>query len=163
MNEDKIQWVSPQDIHFISREKFATDPTGQVLAGDWDDLSLVFEQLDFYQAFIAVVYRIHNWYGTPFFQQTLAQIQAGQLAWGCRTEAELQARLQTFEELYREVKTTGRMPHRPHDPLSVNIGRHGDLLLNEGEYWLAIAKLLGLSRIPILIAGRHAQWVQFKH
>ncbi|HXV99379.1 MAG TPA: class I SAM-dependent methyltransferase, partial [Anaerolineae bacterium] len=130
---------------------------------DWDDLSLVFERLEFYQAFIAVVYRIQNWYGTPFFQQTVAQLKAGQEAWGCRTEAELQARLQTFEELYREVKTTGRMPHQPHDPLSVNIGRHGDLLLNKGEHWLAIAKLLGLSRIPILIAGRHEQWVQFKH
>jgi 2-polyprenyl-3-methyl-5-hydroxy-6-metoxy-1,4-benzoquinol methylase len=161
--EGKIHWVSPKEIRWVSREKFTSDKTGQVLDGDWDDLSLPFEQLDFYQAFMAVVYEIYTWSQTPFFQRTLSRLKAGQVEWGCRTKDELQARLHTFDKLYRKVRAADRMTHYRRDPLSVNIGRHGDLLLNEGEHWLAIAKILDLPRVPIVIAGRHRQWVEFKH
>lgn len=51
--------------------------------------------------------------------------------------------------------------HNRHQ-VSVNIGRHGDLLFNDGGHRLTIAKLLNVPRIPITIFARHRQWVDFK-
>ncbi|MCL4300664.1 MAG: class I SAM-dependent methyltransferase [Anaerolineae bacterium] len=160
--EGKVKWVSPQEIRFVSQNKFDANTSGQVIAGDWDDLSIPFAHLEFYRAFVAVVYQIYTWPETPFYRQTLAQLEAGEAAWGCRTEAELQARLRKLDRLFQHVTAVDRLAHHPKDPLSVNIGRHGDMLLNQGEHRLAIAKVLELPRIPVIITGRHPQWVQFK-
>jgi cyclopropane fatty-acyl-phospholipid synthase-like methyltransferase len=48
------------------------------------------------------------------------------------------------------------------DEVAVNIGRHGDLLFNNGAHRLCIAKLLNLPQIPIKITVRHRQWIEFK-
>ena len=48
------------------------------------------------------------------------------------------------------------------DEITVNVGRDGDLLFNNGGHRLAIVKLLGIPRIPIKITVRHPQWAKFR-
>ena len=161
--QKKIYWVSPKDIHFVSRGKISIAEIGKVLDGDWDGLSLPFEQSDFYQALVSVFRNGRTWSETPFFQRTLSKIKLGHVEWECHTEEQFRVRLQTVEDLYQETDKLGYIPSRYQAPaISVNIGRHGDLLLNGGESWLGLAKLLKLSRIPIIIVARHHQWVEFK-
>jgi SAM-dependent methyltransferase len=57
----------------------------------------------------------------------------------------------------------GQISYHNKDPvISINIGREGDLLLNEGQSYLAMAKLLELPHIPVNIIVRHSQWVKFR-
>jgi hypothetical protein len=163
--EFRTHWVSPDVIRFVSQKQFPADrlKIGKVLDGEWDDLNLFFEQLDFYQAFVAVTRNGQNWSDTSFFQRVLSEIRSGHTIWGCRTEDEFRTRLQALERLYDKVSDLGRFPDNNGTPvISVNIGRHGDLLLNDGQDWLAVAKILELRRIPIVIVARHRQWVEFK-
>ncbi|MFX0136248.1 MAG: class I SAM-dependent methyltransferase [Candidatus Hodarchaeota archaeon] len=48
------------------------------------------------------------------------------------------------------------------DEVSINIGRNGDLLFNDGVYKLSQAKLLKFPTIPVRIVVRHPKWVKFK-
>jgi hypothetical protein len=49
-----------------------------------------------------------------------------------------------------------------YDEVTVNIGRDGDLLFNDGRHRLTMAKIAGLREIPVRIVVRHAQWMEFK-
>ena len=163
--QHKTHRISPDDIRFVSRRKFPIDRgIGKVLDGDWDDLNLSIEQLDFYQAFVTVSRNGQAWSETPFFQRVLSEIKSGYESWGCRTEDEFRARLQALENSYRQISELGYIVNDNGDQVSVsvNIGRHGDLLLNDEPHWLTFAKLLDLPYIPITIAVRHRQWDEFK-
>lgn len=162
--EYKVHWVSPRDIRFVGRKAFVPnrDNIGQILGGNWDELNVRFEQRDFYQAFTAVNSNESSWSETPFFRRVLSEMKAGYLKWDCRTEKEFRARLHTLEDLYREMSEKGYIPNHNRDQISVNIGRHGDLLFNDGQHRLTFAKRLDLPKIPIIIVARHSEWVKFK-
>jgi hypothetical protein len=160
--EFRSHWVSTTDIRLISGEQLGHKCIGEVRDGDWDLQAQPFEELDFYQAFVAVSGDGCIWRETPFFQRVVSEINAGLLKWGCRTEDEFVARLQYLEEVYREMGRLGYVPNHNQDQVSVNIGRHGDLLFNDGRHRLTFAKLLGIPRLPITIVARHPQWVKFK-
>ena len=46
--------------------------------------------------------------------------------------------------------------------LGVNIGRDGDILLNDGAPILTIAKILGIKEIAAEIRVIHKEWAKFK-
>ena len=49
------------------------------------------------------------------------------------------------------------------EDVTVSVGRHGDLLFSgEGAHRLAIARLLGVSPVPVKIAVRHTEWAKFR-
>jgi len=43
------------------------------------------------------------------------------------------------------------------------VGRNGEVLLEDGIHRLSIAKILGMTEIPVIITKRHRQWVEFKN
>jgi hypothetical protein len=47
--------------------------------------------------------------------------------------------------------------------ITVNIGRNGHYLFQDGRHRLAIAKMLGIPHVPVKVLVRHAQWVEFRH
>jgi len=53
-------------------------------------------------------------------------------------------------------------PKMGKEGITINIGRYGDLLLNEGIFELSKAKLKKTSLIPIKITVRHSNWAKFK-
>jgi len=176
LDVDKVCWVSPQRItHCSLREFWLPGFKGRVIGGDWDRLEKRFEDLDIYVAFKQVCTEGKDWTETVFYQRFLDAIRGGQLLWGCKDQLDLDQRCKYLESLFDRIRREGYKSQREllslqntHDPLratdevGVNIGRHGDLLFNEGAHRLAIAKLVGIQRIPVNITVRHPEWMKFR-
>lgn len=47
------------------------------------------------------------------------------------------------------------------DEVMVDIGRNGELLYVDGKHRLCIARLLGLKEIPVTVAYRHREWMEY--
>lgn len=88
-------------------------------------------------------------------------------------------RLDRVDELFEFIRSNGYKTQREledeaaiplkqstfpcpeHYEIDVNIGRSGELFFNfNGRHRLAIAKLLGLDRVPVRIFARHFEWQQ---
>lgn len=173
---DKIPLVAPRRIEYCSLRGFSIyDFKGQVLGGDWDRLEKRFEDLDVYHAFREVCLEGRPWQETTFYQWHLGIINKGYIRWGCKDQSELDRRCKELELLFTRIRQDGYRSQRAllasrgiHDPLSVHaevtisIGRHGDLLFSDGAHRLAIAKLLGIPSIPVVVAVRHEEWMDFR-
>ena len=116
-----------------------------------------------------------DWEDTFFYRQTLDEIRNGRFWAGCKSKADFDRRCEDFDALFQNVKNAGykpqseilseentRNPMQLEDEITVNVGRNGDLLFNNGAHRLAVAKLLGVQKIPIKITVRHPQWVDFR-
>lgn len=160
--EYRTYFVSPHNISFLCSKKFFPSPNPRVIDGDWDELRLTFNDLDIYQSFASVVQKKCNWSETPLFQRMLREMESARHKRVCRSEKEILSQLQYFESIYNDMRELGYINKHNYDQISVAVGRHGDLLLNNGRVRLAIAKLLGIPHVPVTIVARHPEWVKFK-
>lgn len=92
----------------------------------------------------------------------------------CRTAADVRRRCRRLDDLYEAMDREGYRSERERlgsDPevgfrhclrheMTVDVGRDGDLLLVCGKHRLAIAKLLGLERVPVVFLVRHGAWMR---
>jgi hypothetical protein len=173
---DKIYWVEPERIRYSSLLEFNIyKDKGQAIGGDWDRLEKQFEHLDVYIAFRERFMEGEDWEDTFFYQQTLDDIANGRFLVGCKSKADFDKRCEDFDVLFQNIKNVGYKPQSEvlfeentrnlmqlEDEITVNVGRNGDLIFNNGAHRLAIAKLLGVQKIPIKITVRHPQWVDFR-
>lgn len=173
---DKVCWVPPQRIIYCSSREFSVcDLKGHVIPGDWDRLEKKFDDLDIYVAFKQVCLEGQDWSETIFYQRVVDMLGRGQVLWGCKERSDLDQRCEDLESLFHRIRCEGYKSQRElllsqqiNDPLqaqhevTVSIGRYGDLLFSDGAHRLAIAKLLGIQRIPVRIAVRHPEWMSFR-
>jgi len=148
-------------------EKF--ENIGVVESGDWDiDGRIKFEDSE---SFLALKDHFEN--GTPlmetsFYRKILARTEKGEILWGCHNIDELFQRCNDIDKLYHSIKNRGYMSQKELgnsaylDEVTINIGRDGEILFEDGHHRLAIAKLLKLDGIPVIITKRHSEWVKFK-
>jgi hypothetical protein len=134
------------------------------MGGNWDDLRLPFEDSDLYRGFLAVYIREHPQSETLLERRNFFRNQLKDVSGACQCENEFQELLRKIKPFfYKEVGELGQISNHNKDPvISINIGREGDLLLNEGQPYLAMAKLLDLPQIPVTITVRHSQWSKFR-
>ena len=171
---DKIFWINPKKIQYISLKEFDIfNYKGRIIGGDWDLLDRPFDELDVYVAFKERFIEGKKWETTLFYQRIIHEIENGKYAWDCKNNIDFDKRLKKIELLYENIKTNGYKsqqelfsdnpnPIKLEDEIAVNIGRHGDLLFNNGAHRLAIAKLLNLPQIQIKITVRHPKWVEIR-
>jgi 2-polyprenyl-3-methyl-5-hydroxy-6-metoxy-1,4-benzoquinol methylase len=173
---NKVCWVSPQRITYSSFREFELQEfKGRVIGGNWDRLEKRFEDLDVYVAFKQVFVDGRGWRQTVYYQRILDRISRGRLPWGWKDQSDLDRRCKDLESLFHEIRLKGYRTqreilllqdsyHTPNaeDEVTVNIGRHGDLLFSDGAHRLAIAKLLDIQKIPVKIAVRHPEWTRFR-
>jgi hypothetical protein len=173
---DKTVWVSPESITYRTpRNLKARDCRGRVMGGDWDRLDERFEDHDAYLAFKQVCIEGKDWPQTAYYQRRIDILDRGGILWHSRDESELYRWCQGRESLYETIRREGYKsqpdlmasegindPVQAADEVTVSIGRHGDLLFSEGKHRLAIAKVVGVERIPVRIAARHAEWERFR-
>jgi hypothetical protein len=171
---NKVLWVSPRSIVFCSLREFNVhDYKGRVVPGDWDRLEKRFEDLDIYVALKQVCVEGRDWSDTVFYQRSLRRLHEGEVLWGCKDEHDLDQRCKSVEALFDSIACSGYKcqrdlallghsvdPLKREDEVAVSVGRHGDLMFCNGAHRLAIAKLLGIERIPVRIAVRHPQWMR---
>jgi hypothetical protein len=176
LDVDRMHWVSPQRITYCSLREFSmNDFKGRVIGGDWDLLEKSFERLDINVALRQVCVEGQDWPGTAFYRRLVDKLDGGEVLWGCRDKSDLDRRCERLESLFETIaregyKSQGDLlvsrqindPVHAMDEVTVSVGRYGDLLFSNGAHRLAMAKILGLERIPVTIAVRHPEWVYFR-
>jgi len=163
---------------------------GSVRGGDWDlpceigDGILYSNKIS--DTFIYKSFRNHflnnvPWSDTELIKILKKELQNGSVYWhGCSTEAELDARCNKMDILYNKLRSDGYKTqrqlqgHRPSakepfgflneyvEEVTVDIGRDGELLLNDSKHRLIIAQLIGITRIPVTVLTRHKKWMEYR-
>lgn len=106
---------------------------------------------------------------TEAYREMAAGVQAGDevRARGCKTIGEVDRRFEELISLYRSIENDGyrtqlQLGRPPIDEITVCIGRTGRmLLLRYGHHRLSIAKVLGLTRVPVRVRGVHPGWLTY--
>lgn len=176
-------WVAPGLIQYSYVEgSHDWRDHGMVVGGNWD---LSIERFD--ERRVPMAIREHFVEGRPWCQTTLYCQHAALLegrwdpTWGKKPSklyrrvtsvAKLDERLAMVDELYKSICERGYISEKELQPtdsidgevheITVRIGRHGDLLFQDGEHRLAIAKILNVPQVCVRITARHPQWVQFR-
>lgn len=150
---------------------------GCVIGGDWDISPHRFAELAVHQAIQARVHHNTPWSDTVFFQECCQEIASGRVLWGCRDVVGLNHRFAQLDELIDNMRKQGYLPGfastlKGEDPgrlskhpqlseeITVNVGRDGSLLFQDGRHRLAIAQALRVPAVTIKILVRHPLWCQ---
>lgn len=169
-------WVDPRDIRLAcvwGPERYRKfHDRGLVVDGSWDTDVEAFESLDVYRGLREHFVEGRPWDETDYYQRVRAQVLGGHHKRGMTTADDVDARCAELDRLYRRIRDDGyrtldRVSDRPlpwtgpEDEVSVRIGREGDLLFEDGRHRLAMAKILGVERIPVKVTVRHRAWFDF--
>lgn len=89
-------------------------------------------------------------------------------------EANARARLSSLDDLYHSIQHEGYSTQRKLDgdsvladartdiaerhEVMVNVGRTGELILEDGRHRFSIARIAGIRRIPVRVFVRHRRW-----
>jgi 2-polyprenyl-3-methyl-5-hydroxy-6-metoxy-1,4-benzoquinol methylase len=189
---DKVYWINPArivdhtnytggDERKLPKDRvFDHDKDrGKVSGGSWDISDYEFDDLEVVQAIYARIRKGTPWRDTPFYASILRDLAEGRPAgWQIESEADLVNHCEYVDALidsirsqgYRlnsEVVLTGERKGISGHPryareVSVNISRSGQYLFQDGRHRLAVAKALGVERIPVKVLVRHQQWSEFR-
>ncbi|MFU8869680.1 hypothetical protein [Natronococcus sp.] len=156
---------------------------GSVRDGDWDrpdpnaKLPYEFCERPIYQIFHARFEEGKAWEEIDGIQRRLRSVENGKSTWrNCTSREDVFRRCAYCDALYESLRTEGCRTQRELGPrdrepgfmpamgeeILVDVGRNGELLHVGGMHRLAIAKLLGLSEIPVAFLVRHAEWMEYR-
>lgn len=160
MNIDwkKVYKLNPNLIRYgtIIQFKHNEDEIYKVLDGDWD------QEIRFFEDYEVTV-------------TTRALLQENQdiLLYPTLSLEERKIYTERLKIYFEDIKKNGyklqkELPpdiiwfqETKDDEIMVAVDRHGHLLALNGWHRLVIAKILGLKEVPVLIAVRHKDWVDF--
>ncbi|MCK4527624.1 hypothetical protein KAW18_09660 [candidate division WOR-3 bacterium] len=155
VNTDRIEYAVKEGFDIYHYK-------GRVLSGDWDKDTVRFEDLDFFKSYHKKVENNIPWSETGYYKRVLEQIKTGEVKWGCKDKEELDERCSKLDEIFNDMKCKGYKEGWNENEISVNIGRDGEILFNNGRHRLTFAKLLNIEKVPVRITIRHTEWVEFK-
>lgn len=84
---------------------------------------------------------------------------------GCRNRTEVDRWFMELYRIYDDMRTHGyrtqlQLRRPPVDEINICIGRDGQpLLIRHGNHRLSMAKVLGLTCVPVVVRGVHPRWV----
>lgn len=162
--KDKIIWVDVQAIQkALANEKLRQYAFTRIMDGDWD--------LETRNAISQKVLGIEEhyiegipWRETALFKYYEKRFQNELLILRCKDLDELEVKYNTtINDLYENIKTEGYRLPTPENPdidiIYVYIGRQGEILFSgNGNHRLAIARILGIDKIPVTVKARHKHW-----
>ena len=148
---------------------------GRVVDGDWDLQNRKFNELDFFRSYEERTLKGTKWEELPYYRRVLWQIENGDNKWGCQNKQDLDERCRKLDSIFYDMKQNGYKSRemqrkelrkgerlKEDDEISVNIGRHGELIFNNGRHRLALAKIARIKEVPVTITIRHSEWEEFK-
>ena len=170
---NNIYWIDPMKIKYSSIKEFSKKHHGNIIDGDWDKLEKIFEKLYVFNAIKERYIDGKEWKDTEYYKQLSKIIEEGKFYWGCRNKSELDKRFDNLDKIYLEMKKHGYktqkqlLSENPNDnsltemdEISVNIGRNGDLIFNDGAHRLSMIKILKVDKVPVRIAVVHPLFIQ---
>lgn len=180
VDRSRLLWVDPARIRrannpgfFVRRENICP-----VIGGDWDTELPAFESIFPYHSFESHYLDGVPWEDTDMFEFAMDLVRSGHLWGGCESRAEVEARFAELDRLYEDIRRGGYKTQRellreegrapfaaggergPPElyEVTVDIGRDGSFIFEDGRHRLAMAKFLGLESIPVRVLVRHAEW-----
>lgn len=147
----------------LDRGVFREDENGilRILSLDWDDgPNYTFEELLEYQAIKDHIDQKITWKNSQFCKRNIDYIKSGFENRGINDISKfLEQRPSEIDRLIRSIKEHGVRPRGVlHyngefiDNISINVNRMGQPLFNNrGHHRLAIAKCLGVARVPVRV------------
>lgn len=167
-----VRWADPERVNLIyggADTKDVARLRGAVLDGDWDTPHRVaFMDLDVSKAIEQRFLHAVPWEQTEYYDRVVRSIEQGVQKWGCRDEADFRSRLDTLDALYEDMRDNGYRSQaelgmkNPSDEVRVAVRRDGRLLFIDGRHRLAMARVLGMERIPVNVVARHQEWMHFR-
>ncbi|WP_292309315.1 hypothetical protein [Marivita sp.] len=143
--------------------------SGMVLAGDWDQRT---EPIDESWKIAACLAHFRDgvaWEETGIYDRMHEMVKTRGQFDSCRTMEDIVARYQTIDALYADILKNGyrdETVHRLGSPrlpegVYVHLDRHGDPIFGAiGNHRLAIARALGLTRIPAQLGVVHPDAIE---
>lgn len=175
LSDHKVYWIDPHEIVYATPGKAFDifEYKGRVIGGNWDRLIHRFDELSIYISYKERLSKGTSWKELPYYQDILDLIAMRIPVWGCKSREDLDRRCLLLDKLFEDIKQNGYktqavLQKEKHtildleDEITVNIGRHGDLLFCNGRHRLTIAKIAGMKEIPVKITVRHIEWEAFK-
>lgn len=159
--------ASPRDIRFLSQNfQGKRDRPQPIKGGGWDKSGQQIEKSELYLAAIDAFEKNSDLDGNMFLYMVMNDIDNGHSQLGCRDKQSFLNLWQDLQDLYNKKELLSKSITNDYlsswEPVRIDIGRHGDLLLSRGELSLIIAKILDLQTIPVRILTRHTKWVKFR-
>ena len=171
----RILHVNPSSVtHTID----LNDPTlkgnrpwhlGVVNDGDWDLNGVPVQE--YHQLFEILKARVQdgrNFEDIPEYIENLERIKNGGTWYNCATVEKYGEVWRNYEILYHKVADEGYKTQRelhtgcPWDEIRIQIGRHGEMLFEEGLHRLLVAQMLKIESIPVIVYRRHAHWAALR-
>ncbi|MCX5783652.1 MAG: hypothetical protein NTW04_04365 [Elusimicrobia bacterium] len=164
-------YISVNPNLILKKSNIATNKfrdMGKIKDGDWDlDIIDFKSEYPYYESLKSLTCG-GKWQDTPLFSEGIKKLERGKTAFSCKNREELEQRASAIIELYNDIKKNGyRAPKNSSadetsDEVSVNIGRNGEILFDDGGHRLSAAQLLGVKTIPAQVAVRHKKWDDFR-
>ncbi len=180
--------VDPTEIAHVTKRgpnpgRFQWQDIGRVQGGTWDRSDDRVEDLPVVNALRRRFEDGDEWEDIEFIQHVLEEVERGNVIWrGCNTESDVWEACERVDELYENIRDQGYLRQRElvernelspdkyvtgdgfkrYDEIVVDIGRDGQFLFVDGRHRLAIARILGLSGIPVRISTRHTEWQRIR-
>lgn len=139
-----------------------------------------------YQLYNSAIDHFHN--GTPWEETELYRwltdewIETDSNIYMDRyaSETNIRSRLTELDDLYAHMQNHGYLTQKEikersdtplqsptlapaHHEVAIDIGRDGDLLLDDGRHRFIIARALGIKRMPVRVLVRHEQWQALRY
>lgn len=179
--------IDPNEINYLVVPRFQRilhNRGYHIRGGDWDkrihDQPIVFhanhlnsiskrglvpfKNFKLYQSMKNRFFDGYDWEETEYYQWEKDMYEKG---FRNSSEAAIKARCNRIDDLFESIQSDGYKTQREmREPVKyperheimIDIGRHGQLLLDDGRHRMCIAKLLGLDSIPVKVLVRHKEW-----
>ena len=151
-------YIDPRKIELHSRPEFYSlqnSLIAQVRDGDWDLNYAAHAEEDFYISLKQFIVS-GEWESTPHYKRIIKEMDEGSVKWGCSDALQFKEYLNNIVKMMNHIKVFGYDDLNSNDRVEVNISRDGKYFLNTGRHRLAIAKILGIEKIPVNINTIHA-------
>jgi len=118
------------------------------------------------------------WEETEFVSRAIDLVESGEFpVWHfCSSRSDVLDRCETLDEMYESISGSGVSSQRrrarerradsrafldtAENEILVDIGRDGKLLLVSGKHRLFLARLAGVSTVPVCVLVRHTGWME---
>lgn len=171
---NEILWIDPKKILY----KLKTDLSGitsEILKGDWDTSIENIESISLYQVLKQRFQEKKEWDEIQNLKNVKQQISKGIEVIGCVDIEKFNRKLENLEILYKKLEKSDSPLKEIYtldtnyikslleiEEIKVVIDRKGHFLLYSGEIGYYFARILNFEKVPVRIAYRHKQWVDFK-
>jgi len=188
-NPSQTIQVNPQNIEYMivpafsfSKNRYKT----YIVGGDWDQQHSSEEigihrgghpnkklikicNYGFYQSLRDHFNKDTLWENTEFYNWAVEDARKNNIGNHYESIESIQHRLDEIDELYESIRTEGYKPQQELDhpipavnEVQVNIGRHGEIIFDEGKHRFIISKILGIQSIPVRVFVRHKEWQKIR-